>query len=330
MYRSALLPARIATARPRSFGPRRLWNGMSMSMSMSGPAFLQGRWWCATKRSGDQIYPLTVRRGYTGGPFGGNNRFDRSPLRWVKPAVYTVGGVVLVVAAWPVLRFVVIGGLAYGAYRAVNLFFAVRDLDRSMRGHAPNFPGAAQQGPISSLFRSIFSSFSGNAAGGFGRQFYSLHQVAQASLQAACGAELDNRAKDLIYKALESTALLQLEPSQVLLGEPMDQQSSTEIVNGLRNDSISALFPVSVNGMPTSLFVQASASIAGAPSEQTQPPAQGVDICVDALHILARLPSGDVLESRVDIVDQRPPNESSARNEGARKRHVEDADYKEL
>ncbi|KAJ2556982.1 hypothetical protein EV175_001641 [Coemansia sp. RSA 1933] len=64
------------------------------------------------------------------------NRMTMPP--WIKPALYAAGGTALLVFAWPALRFVIIGGLAYGAVKLVRLWISWRQEFSWGRGAVDN------------------------------------------------------------------------------------------------------------------------------------------------------------------------------------------------
>ncbi|KAJ1720711.1 hypothetical protein LPJ53_004690 [Coemansia erecta] len=252
-----------------------------------------------------------ARRSYFSFP-PGRRSIHGSPLWWVKPAAYAAGGAALVVVAWPVLRFVVIGGLAYGAYRLVRLWLILRDLNRSSSG------GSSVNNPLEWLFGSIFSQ--GGVVSGKGVR--TMQKIGEASLTAACSG--NNSDRDVI--GLFERALGLEELYDITLGEPMETQSSAVMVDGVQRHYADAVFPVYVSDSATTLFVQVSAVSGDAQGETS--------ISVESMRLLARMPSGEVAETSIRVVgsddslNDDPDSFSSEARE--HKRKVQDAEYKDL
>ncbi|KAJ2654722.1 hypothetical protein IWW48_005937 [Coemansia sp. RSA 1200] len=212
---------------------------------------------------------------------------------WARPALFMAGSTALIIIAWPVLRFVVIGGLAYGAYKLVSLWRMWRQtVNWATRG--------GMEGPMQlELVEDI-------------------RKEAQACLLASCinGDSLvlemipDSVADDDYEKAIE-------------LDSAVDMQTIEEEAPQLLAGSagrIKAVFPVVINGRRSELFVAASAKFGSARLE------------LDAVSIYTQLrPSGQIVETKIDISAAAGREGGGHKRSGRRhKREARDADYKEL
>ncbi|KAJ2434212.1 hypothetical protein GGF42_009263, partial [Coemansia sp. RSA 2424] len=162
---------------------------------------------------------------------------------WAKPALYAAGGVALVVFAWPVLRFVVIGGMAYGAYRLVRTWLLLRSLSQGPRLPRDDIGGdMGGGGPLAELWRA--------ATGGLLRRsvFSGLLSVSpQLVEQLRVASEASLRASvemgdARLLEALEGDGD---DASLVQLGEAMQVESSTVQTGGAGQSRtcVEALFP---------------------------------------------------------------------------------------
>ncbi|KAJ2833258.1 hypothetical protein GGI24_000919 [Coemansia furcata] len=225
------------------------------------------------------------RRAYTQPP----------PLRqWTKPVIYTAGGVALVVLGWPMLRFVVIGGMAYGAYRLVRTLLLFRSLTQG-----PRLPRDSPSGPLAELWRDAVAGLRRSVfLGGVSPQLIEQLRVAsEAGLKAGVDAG-DAR----LLEVLEAD-----DEADVVLGEAMQTSSESVSVDGRERARVEALFPVFVGARATPVFVQAVGS--------TMP---GV---IESAAVLARLASGEVAEIPLDV---------GGAKQKKKKRHVVDAEYKDV
>ncbi|KAJ2349719.1 hypothetical protein IWW50_003468 [Coemansia erecta] len=142
----------------------------------------------------------------------------------IKTAAYTAGGVAIITVAWPVLRFVVIGGLGYLAYRAIRAYFAFRNINRMLG--TQNVWEQVQQ----------MMGFSAVPPGVLG----AVRTHAVSSLRTAVGN--DARVQELLGGVAVNAG-------DVDLGDAMDVQA-------VRGQRVEALFPVFVGGRGSSCFVQ--------------------------------------------------------------------------
>ncbi|KAJ2458436.1 hypothetical protein GGF42_002066 [Coemansia sp. RSA 2424] len=235
---------------------------------------------------------------------------------WAKPALYTAGGVALVVFAWPVLRFVVIGGMAYGAYRLVRTWLLLRSLSQGPRLTRDDIGGdIGGGGPLAELWRAA-------TAGLLRRSVFSGLSVSpQLVEQLRVASEARLRANVEVGDARLLEALGGDDgdsASLVQLGEAMQVESSTVQTGGAGQSRtcVEALFPVFVDGRATPLFVQAEGS--------------AVPGVVESASVLARLASGEVAEIKLDV---QPSSSSYEHGSGAKRgggRRVQDAEYKDL
>ncbi|KAJ2838332.1 hypothetical protein FBU31_000944 [Coemansia sp. 'formosensis'] len=216
------------------------------------------------------------------------------PIRqWTKPVIFTAGGVALVVLGWPMLRFVVIGGMAYGAYRLVRTLLLFRSLTQGPRDRP--------SGPLAELWR--------EAVAGLRRSVFlgsvSPQLIEQLRVAAETGLKAGVDAGDArLLDVLEADD----DEADVVLGEAMQTSSESVAVDGREQTRVEALFPVFVGARATPLFVQAVGS--------TMP---GM---IESATVLARLASGEVAEIPLDV--------NNTRNQKRRKKHVVDAEYKDV
>ncbi|KAJ2641174.1 hypothetical protein GGF44_002240, partial [Coemansia sp. RSA 1694] len=237
------------------------------------------------------------------------------------PALYTAGGVALVVFAWPVLRLVVIGGMAYGAYRLVRTWLLLRSLSQGPRLTRDDIGGdIGGGGPLAELWRaatggllrrSVFSGLSVSP-----QLVEQLRVASEASLRAS--VEMGDAR---LLEALGGDDGDGDDASLVQLGEAMQVESSTVQTGGAGQSRacVEALFPVFVDGRATPLFVQAAGS--------------AVPGVVESASVLARLASGEVAEIKLDVQPSSSSSSSDEHGSGAKRgggRRVQDAEYKDL
>ncbi|KAJ2059299.1 hypothetical protein GGI17_004486 [Coemansia sp. S146] len=234
-----------------------------------------------------RLYPQQ-RRAYMGQP----------PMRqWARPVLYTAGGVALVVLGWPVLRFVVIGGMAYGAYRLLRTVFLFRSLSQGPRVTRDDISSSG--GPLAELWRA--------AMAGLRRSVFAGSVSPQLVEQLRVAAETGLRAGiDMGDERL--VEVLGGEGAGVVLGEAMQAEESSFVVNGLGKTRVEVLFPVFVDMRATPVFVQAVGS--------------AVPGVIESASVLARLETGEVAEISLDVARQSSPR--------AKKRRVVDAEYKDV
>ncbi|KAJ1816373.1 hypothetical protein IWW57_002190 [Coemansia sp. S610] len=186
------------------------------------------------------------------------------PLRqWTKPILYTAGGAALIVLGWPVLRFVVLGGMAYGAYRLLRtvLFF------RALGQGATTLNG----GPLSDLWRSTLAGLGRSVSPQLVEQ---LRGAAEGALRVGVESG-DRRLVGLV------------DGGSVGLGEAVRVAESVVVVDGRETVRVEALFPVMVDMRLTPLFVKGVGTA-------------GPGVVVSAT-VLAKLDSGDVEEIALDL-----------------------------
>ncbi|KAJ2763350.1 hypothetical protein H4S06_000145 [Coemansia sp. BCRC 34490] len=222
-----------------------------------------------------------------------NNLWSIVPV-WARPAIYMAGSTALIIIAWPVLRFVVIGGLAYGAYKLVSLW--------RMWRQAVNWATSGGMGGSMQL-----------------ELVEDIRKEAQACLLASCvnGDSLvlemipDSVADDDYEKAIELGSAVDM--------QTIEEEGTPQMLAGLAG-RIKAVFPVVINGRRSELFVAASAKFGSARLE------------LDAVSIYTRLgPSGQIVETKIDTSAAAGREGSRPKGSGRRhKREARDADYKEL
>ncbi|KAJ2261075.1 hypothetical protein GGI01_001611 [Coemansia sp. RSA 376] len=223
---------------------------------------------------------------------------EQPPMRqWTRPVLYTAGGVALVVLGWPVLRFVVIGGMAYGAYRLVRTIFLFRSLSQGPRISRDDISGG--EGPLAELWRMTMAGLRRSVfAGSVSPQLIEqLRVAAETGLKAGVDMGDARLVEVLDYDDGES----------VVLGEAMQTEESSVVVDGLGRTRVEVLFPVFVDGRATPVFVRAVGS--------------AVPGVIESASVMARLATGDVAEIPLDVVGQ-----SSSK----RKKKVVDAEYKDV
>ncbi|KAJ2775271.1 hypothetical protein IWQ56_000147 [Coemansia nantahalensis] len=174
---------------------------------------------------------------------------------WVRPALLVAGGITLTVAAWPVMRYVVLGALGYGVYRSVRVLLMLRDLKRLATGGGLWSQMAAGLG-MGSVAPAVLEA---------------MQQAAQAGLRAAC-------ADPGVAQVLRADA------DDVELDSPVDVQTAAATGHASR---VEAVFPVRVAGQGVPVFVQAVAT--------TGTHSVDYNARVDELRVLVRQPSGEVL-----------------------------------
>ncbi|KAJ1801025.1 hypothetical protein LPJ59_000625 [Coemansia sp. RSA 2399] len=100
------LLSRVASSRPTPKGHNRV------APLLHSATTLKARWYISSHGGGGGKDPRRQRRFVM-------------PL-WAKPALYVAGSTAVLVFAWPVLRYAIIGGLAYSAYKLVRLWLTWR------------------------------------------------------------------------------------------------------------------------------------------------------------------------------------------------------------
>ncbi|KAJ2014625.1 hypothetical protein IWW39_004475 [Coemansia spiralis] len=186
------------------------------------------------------------------------------PLRqWARPILYTAGGAALIVLGWPVLRFVVLGGMAYGAYRLLRTVLFFRGLGQG----ATTLKG----GPLSDLWRSTLAGLGRSVSPQLVEQ---LRGAAEGALRVGVESG-DRRLVGLV------------DGGSVGLGEAVRVAESVVVVDGRETVRVEALFPVMVDMRLTPLFVKGVGTA-------------GPGVVVSAT-VLAKLDSGDVEEIALDL-----------------------------
>ncbi|KAI8319026.1 hypothetical protein GQ54DRAFT_56165 [Martensiomyces pterosporus] len=216
-----------------------------------------------------------------------NTRRAPGPAPWIKPALYAAGGMALAVVAWPVLRFVALGGLGYLAYRTIRLWMIARSINSMMQGRSTgnreefNFRDtqASPVGPLSHMFRMFEGSgvFDMFASGRSKKSASAMQKVAEDSLR--CAFENDERLRGLVDMP---------DARNMAVGDAMEYQSTS--VNG--NESMEAIYPVFFGNQASTLFVQAAGSVK-----------KDGGLGVDWVRALARVQSGEVVEVKLDVVE---------------------------
>ncbi|KAJ2865840.1 hypothetical protein GGH94_001972 [Coemansia aciculifera] len=235
-----------------------------------------------------RLYPQQ-RRAYMGQP----------PMRqWARPVLYTAGGVALVVLGWPALRFVVIGGMAYGAYRLLRTIFLFRSLSQGPRVTRDDINSSG--GPLAELWRA--------AVAGLRRSVFAGSVSPQLIEQLRVAAETGLRAGIDMGDERLVEVLGRDDGAGVVLGEAMQTEESRFVVNGLGRTRVEVLFPVFVDMRATPVFVQAVGS--------------AVPGVIESASVLARLASGEVAEIGLDVLGQSSPK--------AKKKKVVDAEYRDV
>ncbi|KAJ1881020.1 hypothetical protein H4R99_002646 [Coemansia sp. RSA 1722] len=266
----------------------------------------------------------------------GNGLFGPpDPLWWVKPAAYTAGGVALTIFAWPLLRFVVIGGLAYGAYRLARVWWALRELNRGIGEYPGSFArtgrGARQQqGFIGSLLGSAFGNmFSFMGAQASPKSVRTMGRVAETSIRAALRGQNSHRIMGVFAEAVGGSVDAADLRDAIELGKPMETQLQTVNVDGKQKSYLEAVFPLYVDDAATTLFAHVTAF-----SDDTA--ADSSNVIVDSVVLLARMSSGQVAELGIDVNEQDDSGEDSGNNGSGNafgeksQRKVQDAEYKDV
>ncbi|KAJ2481426.1 hypothetical protein IWW56_001754 [Coemansia sp. RSA 2131] len=194
-----------------------------------------------------------------------------SPL--VKTFVYTAGGVAVVTMAWPVLRFVVLGGLGYAAYKAFRLYLTFRQINNAFGS--------------TTLWEQIQKSMGFSAA-----QPAIMGMVRTRAIESLRAAYLnDTRVQD----ALGGHGLI--EESDIDLGEAMEVETESGA-----EERVEALFPVVVGGHASACVVE-SVWTAGAGTE---------DYHEKEVSMWVRQPTGSVVGIKIDpIVTEPGPRKKS-------------------
>ncbi|KAJ2486776.1 hypothetical protein IWW37_005492 [Coemansia sp. RSA 2050] len=166
---------------------------------------------------------------------------------------------------WPVLRFVVLGGMAYGAYRLLRTILFFRSLSQG--------PSDISGGPLSDLWRVTLSGL---------RRSVSPQLVEQLRVAAESGLRMGVEAGDRRLAEL-------VEGGSVTLGEAMRVAESTVVADGREAVRVEVLFPVVVDMRITPLFVRAVGA--------AEP---GV---IESATVMARMDSGEVEEIELDLTN---------------------------
>ncbi|PIA17180.1 hypothetical protein COEREDRAFT_80553 [Coemansia reversa NRRL 1564] len=236
---------------------------------------------------------VQIGRRYSGGPLGPKPEW---PL-WLKPALYAAGGVVLVSISWPLLRFVLLGGIGYGIYRMIRMALMFRDLRRSVGDSQMLWERLQQMASGSSTANDRASIVAPGV-------LETMQRSAEDGIRASFGTNL--RVQQIIGG---------ITAEAVTLGEAVSVEKEEDEVIG--QNRVEAVFPVFVDGRGTAVFVQAAGALGS----------RSIDYAIrlDTLHVLARQKSGEVMAITID------PAASPAAATGQKKRrHVEDADYRDL
>ncbi|KAJ2008104.1 hypothetical protein GGI04_000360 [Coemansia thaxteri] len=213
-----------------------------------------------------------------------------SPAWWVRPAAYAAGGTALVVVAWPVLRYVVLGGVIYGVYRLARTWLLLRSL-----------------GQGGGLRRDDIGFAPGEGGGGLAEALWQMAGLRGPTVSPRRVAELRGLAEDCVQTAVQAddsrlAELLGDGGSAVELGDAVEVQALEAEGAGC----VEASFPVLVGGAASAAFVRASGGLRGG--------------ALDAACVLVRLPAGDVAEFRLDVAAPR----------GDRRRNVPDAEFRDV
>ncbi|KAJ2078456.1 hypothetical protein H4R24_004457 [Coemansia sp. RSA 988] len=236
-----------------------------------------------------------IRRGYSSGPWRPKPAW---PL-WLKPALYVAGGVVIASISWPLLRFVLLGGFGYGIYRLIRMALVLRDLRRSA-------------GEFQMLWERLQQMASGSSNGSD-----SAAAVAPGVLEI-----MQRSAEDGIRVSYETSLRVQqmigdsvITADAITLGDAISVEK--EEGSSIAQNRVEAVFPLFVDGRGTAVFVQA-AGVLGS---------QSIDYAIrlDTLQVLARQKSGEVVAVSID-----PKATSTETTDRKKRRHVEDADYRDL
>ncbi|KAJ2803703.1 hypothetical protein H4R20_002791, partial [Coemansia guatemalensis] len=239
-----------------------------------------------------------IERRYSGGPWRPKSEW---PL-WLKPALYAAGGVALVSISWPLLRFVLLGGLGYGIYRLIRVALMFRNLRRSAGDSQMLWEHLQQMASGSSS-----SSGSDRAAGVAPGVLETMQRSAEDGVRVSYGISL--RVQQMIGDG-------GITADAITLGEAVSVEKEED--SSIGESRVEAVFPVFVDGRGTAVFVQA-AGVLGSRS---------VDYAIrlDTLHVLARQKSGEVMAVSIDPAAAA----STGTTDRKKRRHVEDADYRDL
>ncbi|KAJ2181966.1 hypothetical protein GGF45_001197 [Coemansia sp. RSA 551] len=194
----------------------------------------------------------------------------------VKTFVYTAGGVAVVTLAWPVLRFVVLGGLGYAAYKAFRLYLTFRQINNAFGS--------------TSLWDQMQQSM------GFSAQPAIMGMVRTRALESLRTAYLnDSRVQD----ALGGRGLI--DENDIDLGEAMDVETESG-----ENERVEAMFLVTVGGHASACVVE-SVWTASAGTE---------DYHEKKVTMWVRQPTGNVEEIKIDpvVTDPGPRKKSNVQD----------------
>ncbi|KAI9501747.1 hypothetical protein GGI25_004340 [Coemansia spiralis] len=245
------------------------------------------------------------------------NPYSQSPTPlWVKPALAAAGGAALIVFAWPLLRFVILGGLAYGAYRLVRVWFTFREISRTLGGTSRDDIKFGQ-GQGGSVWQQVFGDgLFGMFSSAMGKQstvVREIREVALASLHNACfkGGTILDMLPDELTNSYDNA---------ITLGEAIQVDTVKFEAQQKIEERIEAAFPVVVDGKATELYVLASAYTNGLQADRS-------GVSVDILNLYTRLSSGEVVETNIDVVGD---DKGGKPVSGDPKRNVRDAEYRDL
>ncbi|KAJ2851199.1 hypothetical protein IWW36_001338 [Coemansia brasiliensis] len=187
----------------------------------------------------------------------------------IKTAAFTAGGMALVTFAWPMLRFVIIGGLGYFTYRAIRIYLQFR------------------------RFNSVFSPSSSMWWDQMQRAM-GMTGVSSAMLSTMQKAAVDGLRTAYLNSARVQSAIGEMvNEENVDLGEALDVQTSAVNVGGREQQSVEALFPVFVEGRGSTCFVQTVWTVDG----------EMRDYRAKESTLWVRNPSGDVEYITIDPIE---------------------------
>ncbi|KAJ2160622.1 hypothetical protein GGF46_002115 [Coemansia sp. RSA 552] len=189
----------------------------------------------------------------------------RRRAQWVRPALYTAGGVAVVVVAWPVLRLVVTAGLGYGVYRLVRWGLMVRRMQQELSGSGLFGAGG--------LFRGAWDAMRGSLQVA-PHVLDAMHDVALQSLTAS----RDVRVRECVGSRWTG------------LGTAVEAESVHVSDGGQAVERVVAVFPV--DGAP-GVFVRASGSLGTGTVDYV--------VNVDCLELLVNNDNDDVTTIYLDV-----------------------------
>ncbi|KAJ2611799.1 hypothetical protein H4S08_002987 [Coemansia sp. RSA 1365] len=130
-----------------------------------------------------------------------------------------------------------------------------------------------------------------------------MHRSAEDSLRASYAANL--RVQQIIGG---------ITADAITLGDAISVEKEE---GNIGQNRVEAVFPVFVDGRGTAVFVQAAGPLGS----------RSIDYAIrlDTLHVLARQKSGEVMAITID-----PAASTAAATAHKKRRHVEDADYRDL